>query len=104
MPPDEEAIKNSGTDFTNMVIFCSKVDAPLSFRSPITSDFLRSSARQEFLHLSNSIDETKLLVERDAGIMRKNQTMKLARWHDKSALGHWWLMRTAIPASVWERW
>ncbi|KAK2603516.1 hypothetical protein QQS21_004285 [Conoideocrella luteorostrata] len=104
MPPDTEAIRTKGMDFTNMVIFCKKsADTALTFRRPTTQDFLQSSARQEFLNLKNEVPEADMLGEGD-DIMRKNETAKLAKWHEKSALGHWGLMRTAIPAIVWERW
>lgn len=104
MPPDVEIIKSKGMDFTNMVIFCKKSsDTALTFRRPTAKDFLQSSARQEFLDLKNEIDETAMLVGND-GIMRKNETEKLAKWHQESAMGHWTLMRSAIPAMIWERW
>ncbi|EFY91293.1 spermine/spermidine synthase [Metarhizium acridum CQMa 102] len=105
MPPDTESIKTKGIDFTNMVIFCKKSDgSPLSFRRPTTKDFLQSPARQEFLGLPNEMPETAMLIGGDEGILRKNETAKLAKWHETSALGHWSLMRTAIPALVWEKW
>ncbi|KIE03720.1 spermine/spermidine synthase, partial [Metarhizium majus ARSEF 297] len=105
MPPDAEALKTKGMDFTNMVIFCKKSDSsPLSFRRPTTKDFLQSPARREFLGLPNEIPETAMLIGGDEGILRKNETAKLAKWHETSALGHWSLMRTSIPALVWEKW
>lgn len=105
MPPDAESLKTKGMDFTNMVIFCKKSDSsPLSFRRPTTKDFLQSPARREFLDLPNEIPETAMLIGGDEGVLRKNETAKLAKWHETSALGHWSLMRTSIPALVWERW
>jgi hypothetical protein len=104
-PADAEAVETKGMDFTNMVIFCKKsAAAPLKFRRPVTSDLLQSSARQEFLGLKNEIPETAMLVGEGEGILRRNDTEKLAKWHVSSALGHWALMRSAIPAIVWERW
>ncbi|KAG5950010.1 hypothetical protein E4U53_005565 [Claviceps sorghi] len=104
-PPDPESIKtNGGMDFTNMVIFCNKSPTePLRFRRPTVADYLQSSARREFLGLSHEVAEADMLGEGD-DIMRRNETDKLAKWHDKSAMGHWTLMRTAIPAFVWEKW
>ncbi|TWU73036.1 hypothetical protein ED733_001734 [Metarhizium rileyi] len=105
MPPDTETINSKGMDFTNMVIFCRKSDElPLTFRRPTAKDFLQSPAREEFLGLPNEIPESAMLVGEDEGILRKNETDKLAKWHETSALGHWSLMRAAIPAMVWERW
>ncbi|KAG6032569.1 hypothetical protein E4U41_007211 [Claviceps citrina] len=107
MPPDAERIKtDKGMDFTNMVIFCKKSSTePLTFRRPQAADYLHSSARREFLGLSHEVAEEDMMGGSEgAGIMRSNETGKVAKWHAKSAMGHWSLMRTAIPAFVWERW
>lgn len=104
MPPDAEAIKDKGADFANMVIFCKKSPTTLTFRAPTTKDYLQSSARQEFLHLNNEIPEAEFLSGDDATILRKNDTSVVAKWHEQSALGHWAVMRTALPAKVWEQW
>lgn len=104
MPPDVESIKTKGMDFTNMVIFCRKSPtAALTFRPPTVEDCLQSAARQEFLILSHEVPEGDMLDE-GADIMRSNETDKVAKWHVQSAMGHWGLMRTSIPAFVWERW
>ncbi|KAG6198281.1 hypothetical protein E4U10_007081 [Claviceps purpurea] len=105
-PPDAENIKaNKGMDFTNVVVFCKKSPPtePLTFRRPTLADYLQSSARQEYLGLSHEVPESDLLGEGD-DIMRRNETDKVARWHDQSAMGHWGLMRIVIPAFVWEKW
>lgn len=105
-PPDAESIKaNKGMDFTNVVIFCKKSPPtePLTFRHPTLADYLQSSARQEYLGLSHEVPESDMLGEGD-DIMRRNETGKVARWHDQSAMGHWGLMRIVIPAFVWEKW
>ncbi|POR34404.1 Polyamine aminopropyltransferase [Tolypocladium paradoxum] len=104
MPPDAEAIKEKGTDFTNMVIFCTRSAMPLTFRAPTTEDYLQSSAREEFLHLSNEIPQAEFLSGGDATILRKNDTSAVVKWHEQSAMGHWAVMRTALPAMVWEQW
>lgn len=104
MPPDVESIQIKGMDFTNMVIFCKKSPAEaLTFRRPTVADYLQSSARQEFLGLTHEVSEADMLGD-GADIMRSNETDKVAKWHEKSAMGHWGLMRSAIPAFVWERW
>ncbi|GAO16302.1 hypothetical protein UVI_02016890 [Ustilaginoidea virens] len=103
-PPDVEAIKSNGADFTNMVVFCkNSVDSPLTFRRPTPKDYLESSARREFLQLTNEVPEAEILGGNQE-LVRRNGTEKVAKWSVKSALGHWALMRTAVPAKVWERW
>ncbi|KND88209.1 Polyamine aminopropyltransferase [Tolypocladium ophioglossoides CBS 100239] len=104
MPPDAQAIKDKGADFTNMVIFCKKSAAPLKFRAPTTKDYLQSSAREDFLHLKNEIPQAEFLSGDDATILRGNDTSVVAKWHEQSAMGHWAVMRTALPAKVWEQW
>jgi hypothetical protein len=39
-----------------------------------------------------------------AGILRRNETERLVKWHEMSALGHWAVMRTVLPEEVWEAW
>ncbi|PHH81057.1 hypothetical protein CDD82_1363 [Ophiocordyceps australis] len=105
MPPDAKAIQEKGTDFTNMVIFCSKdAEAPLRFRKPETGDLLNSHARKQFLHLQNEVSQAEVLAGSDEGILRRNDTTSVEKWHQQSALGHWAIMRTAVPALVWEQW
>lgn len=40
----------------------------------------------------------------DEGILTKNETEKLEKWHEESALGHWGIMRVVLPDHVWENW
>jgi protein-L-isoaspartate O-methyltransferase len=93
-------------DFTNMVIFCTQnPDKALTFRDAVEADFLGSGARQEFLVPKHEIDmavfEEK---EGDGGVLTRDSMERLARWQTRSAVGHWRLMRTVIPARVWEMW
>lgn len=37
-------------------------------------------------------------------ILRKNETQLFTPWLQKSALGHWAVMRTVIPPEIWEQW
>ncbi|EQK98301.1 spermine/spermidine synthase [Ophiocordyceps sinensis CO18] len=104
VPRDEVAFSRGGVDFTNMVIFCTKTSAPLTFRMPTRADHFQSAIRQEFMRLQHEIPQAELLSAGDAGILRNNDTSALVAWHDQSALGHWAIMRTVLPAWVWERW
>lgn len=104
IPVDEVATKQDGTDFTNMVIFCKKTSTPLTFRRAVEQDFLRSHARRAFLEPRHEIQQAELLSGDDYGILRSNGTAKLTDWHKVSAAGHWAVMRTVLPAKVWERW
>ncbi|KAM4063066.1 spermine/spermidine synthase domain-containing protein [Hirsutella rhossiliensis] len=104
VPRDDVALKEVGVDFANMVIFCTKTSSPLTFRMPTQADHLQSAIRQEFLRLQHEIPQTELLSGDDASILRKNDTGALVAWHEQSALGHWAIMRTVLPAWVWERW
>jgi hypothetical protein len=40
----------------------------------------------------------------DDGILTIATSEKLEKWQVKSALGHWYIMRTVLPAVVWENW
>ncbi|KAK4453923.1 polyamine aminopropyltransferase [Podospora aff. communis PSN243] len=104
-PRDEEMVKKHGSDFANMVIFCTKIAGrELSFRQPSPRDLLNSPSREVFLMPKHEVMDEDFTVGRDDGILTKNDTAKLVKWHGKSALGHWKVMRTVLPPSVWENW
>lgn len=103
-PPDTTATEAGQMDFTNMVIFCKKIDTPLTFRHPVMEDFLRSQARQRFLEPKHELFEAELKGDDDVGIMMRNNTEAVTKWHEKSALGHWAVMRTVLPPKIWELW
>ncbi|KAJ6437794.1 hypothetical protein O9K51_09622 [Purpureocillium lavendulum] len=103
-PRDAEAAKGAAPDFTNLVIFCKKTSGPLRFRAPTVSDYLQSPARQEFLHLKHEVPQEELLAGDDASVLSRNDTSAVVKWHQTSALGHWAIMRSALPDMIWEQW
>lgn len=44
------------------------------------------------------------LQEGDGEVLSRNDTQRFEVWHHKSALGHWAVMRTVLPADIWENW
>ncbi|PFH62384.1 hypothetical protein XA68_13823 [Ophiocordyceps unilateralis] len=106
VPPDAKAIELDGADFANMVIFCTKSNAPLTFRRPTQADHLESATRKQFLNLDHEMLESEFLSrdEDETTILRRNDTSAVEKWHEQGALGHWAIMRRMLPASVWERW
>ncbi|UNI18234.1 hypothetical protein JDV02_004513 [Purpureocillium takamizusanense] len=103
-PVDAEAAKGHAPDFTNLVIFCKKTAGPLRFRAPTARDLLRSPAREEFLALKHEVAQDVLLSGEDASVLSRNDTSAVVKWHETSALGHWAIMRNALPDMVWEQW
>ena len=101
---NETAIAQEGVDFTNMVVFCKKTTRPLTFRRPVAKDLLQSQARAMFLEPKHEVLVDDLLSGEDVGILWRNSTGKMMKWQGASAVGHWKLMRTVIPAKVWEMW
>lgn len=99
-------IQDEGKDFTNMVIFCTKATSgSIKFRKPKEADYLGSEARKKFLLPQHEVSRDEYaLQESDAGILRRNDTGRVEKWHQKSAVGHWALMRTVLPAVIWESW
>lgn len=87
-----------------MVIFCTKTTSPLRFRPPTEADLLQSSGRLEFLPLAHEMPQQQLLADPPAPLLSRNNTAAVARWHQRSALGHWAIMRSTLPAAVWELW
>lgn len=102
-PPTEEAIRESGQDFTNVVIFCKRSEGPLVFRDPVAGDFLRSRARNMYLVPRHEITLGDFKAE-DRGLLMANGTAELEAGQEASAIGHWGVMRTVIPPGVWELW
>ncbi|KAF5502562.1 Polyamine aminopropyltransferase [Colletotrichum aenigma] len=101
--PSKKKIQEEGQDFTNMVIFCKKTSGKLFFRKPTEEDFLASRSRQVFLQPRHEV-LPKHFLDGDFGLLRNNATEQLTKWHEKSALGHWEVMRVVLPAFIWENW
>ncbi|RKF82422.1 putative spermine spermidine synthase family protein [Golovinomyces cichoracearum] len=92
-------------DFTNLVIFCTNGASKVKFREPKETDFLGSGARQRFLVPQFEVNDSVFNEqESDGGLLRKNDTERFRVWQQKSALGHWYLMRTVLPPMIWEMW
>ena len=99
----------AGVDFTNMVFFCRKrrsrnveEDLPLRFRNPIEADFLGSAMRRQYL-----VPRWEVLpaqFEKEGEVLTEKNTRLLEKYHAKSAVGHWRVMRGVLPDAVWETW
>lgn len=103
-PRDEEVFETAKSDFTNMVIFCTKLSMGVTFREPTQRDLLNSPSREAFLVPKHEVREEDFLVGREEGVLLRNDTVKLEKWHQTSALGHWAVMRTVLPDAVWNNW
>ncbi|KAI1921310.1 hypothetical protein LOZ12_001240 [Ophidiomyces ophidiicola] len=97
---------DTDVDFTNMVVFCKKTKSSLQFRKPTKADYLGSRSRESYMFPRHEIG--KKAFEKNHSkipeILVKEQIHHLHSWHSKSAVGHWKIMRTVLPASVWEQW
>lgn len=102
---NETEVAETKVDFTNMVIFCRKAEtpAPLTFRTATEKDVLDSASRVHFLLPKHEVLESEFLSN-DTSILRRNDTKILEKWHKKSAMGHWDVMRTVVPPPIWENW
>ncbi|TAQ87806.1 hypothetical protein B7494_g3872 [Chlorociboria aeruginascens] len=107
-----ETIALEKRDFANMVIFCTKPPPSpslkphgITFRKPSRKDVLGTGARNAFLQPEFEIeDEVFEEMEGDGGVLRRNETDRFREWQDGTARGHWAVMRSVIPAVVWEAW
>lgn len=102
--PDEETLAKDKKDFTNMVIFCKKTSGDITFRRPTESDYLGSRSRRAYMMPQHEVLDANFKLGAEDGILRNNDTVKLAQWHQKSALGHWEVMRTVLDPKIWELW
>lgn len=89
-----------------MVIFCTNaLNGTITFRKPDTRDYLESHARRKFLVPEHEVLRDEFaLQEGDGEVLSRNDTQRFEVWHHKSALGHWAVMRTVLPADIWENW
>ncbi|KAL1842235.1 hypothetical protein VTJ49DRAFT_5713 [Mycothermus thermophilus] len=106
-PRDEKEFAATGVDFTNMVIFCTKQPSEgISFREPTARDMLNSPSREAFLPPQHEVLDSDLVesVGEAEGVLARNSTERLVKWHEQSAMGHWAVMRTVLPEGVWKAW
>lgn len=102
--PSAEKLAEDGRDFDNVVVFCRKTADKITFRPLVEADFLQSRARVHYLMPKNEVSESAFLTSDDIKIVQKNDTGTLTKYHDKTALGHWAVMRDVIPKNIWENW
>jgi hypothetical protein len=103
--PSAQTIAEEGRDFTNMVIFCTNGADEVTFRTPNPKDLLGSGAREMFLLPRYEVEGSVFEMEEgDGGVLSRNDTERFRGWQEKSALGHWAVMRTVIPDGIWESW
>ncbi|KAF3062451.1 hypothetical protein GL218_02978 [Daldinia childiae] len=103
--PPAEVVQEAGRDFDNVIVFCTKTGEKVTFRKPTEADYLGSLARRAYLLPKHEVKESAFLAAAaDAGVLRVNETEKLEKWHDQGALGHWAVMRTVLPISIWQNW
>lgn len=104
--PDEH--KEGDSDFINMVIFCVKNDRgkgkkAVGFRKATSKDWLGSIARRNFLQPREDY-EVIFKYEMGAPVMGRADVGELEAYHEEGAVSHWKIMRSVLPAGVWEMW
>ena len=118
--PDSDSDSGSGSEnFINSVLFCKKNDdekdgkdkkESIKFRNPTEKDYLASLARRSYLMPKKELEvDFPLpvpLVEgkEPVALLRRGKTGPLDRFQTGNALSHWRIMRTVLPAGVWENW
>ena len=97
---------HSKEDFTNLVVFCVKSTEPITFRQPVESDFLASPARRQHLMPQHEVDESfhGRILGGNGSIIRRGKTKELKSSQMRSAVGHWYVMRSVLPDVIWENW
>ncbi len=103
-PREDAVVEKEGHDFTNVIIFCTKTAGEVTIRKPVYSDMLNSETRKQFLIPVHEVFDADFLAADEVRLVTNNDTSQLSKYHDKSALGHWEVMRRVVPASVWENW
>lgn len=107
---EDNAVRAESRDFTNMVVFCTKrAEAPVVFREVVEEDLLGTVSRKMHLLPRHEVPlesfKTDAEGKEETSILATPEDVeKLAKYHLGSALGHWRVMRTVLPAKVWELW
>ncbi|KAI1118421.1 spermine/spermidine synthase [Nemania sp. NC0429] len=102
--PSKDKVEKDGHDFDNVMIFCVKTNDKITFRAPVEADYLQSISRRHFLVPQHEVSLSAFSTRDEVGILRANETDKLAMWHTQSAIRHWEVMRTVIPNEIWNQW
>ncbi|KAI6858436.1 spermine/spermidine synthase [Hortaea werneckii] len=107
-PKDTSNDAESKEDFLNMLIFCRNTPGSITFRQPTSKDFLGSKSRAHYL-LPRSEWEIGFPTSEDAGVpagqvLQAGDERKWKKEQEESAIRHWNIMRTVLPAKVWEMW
>jgi hypothetical protein len=103
------------TNFINMVVFCkNSAVTPLTFRRPTEDDWRGSLSRREYVPPNAELEITLDEISRKPGgfggdrgkpvILTRDNEAVIERFHRDHAVRHWGLMRTVLPAAVWENW
>lgn len=108
-PAESSSSDESETDFLNMVIFCYPSSSePITFRQPVEADYLGSQSRRHYLLPRPELELRFPSTEETERLKTKTLTTSNLREFEKkqkkSARRHWEIMRTVVPAAVWENW
>ncbi|KAI0102979.1 S-adenosyl-L-methionine-dependent methyltransferase [Nemania sp. FL0031] len=103
-PPSKDEVEEAGREFDNVMIFCLKTHDKIMFREPVEADYLQSLSRKQFLVPQYEVPISAFSSRDEVGILKANETDKLAKWHDQSALRHWEVMRVVMPSEIWNQW
>lgn len=90
-----------------MVLFCKKSSSTqIQFRDAISSDFLRSKSRQNYLVPKHEVSPAVFASIPKGGrsVLIADEVKRLHKYQDRGALEHWSIMRKVIPDAVWENW
>ncbi|KNG48308.1 spermine spermidine synthase [Stemphylium lycopersici] len=109
--PAPETHEEGAPDFINMVIFCVKNDhgrgkEAVKFRDAKPADYLGSIARRNFLQPQEKLEVKYDFVGKEQGgsVMGNADVGELEKFHKEGAVSHWKIMRSVLPAGVWEMW
>jgi hypothetical protein len=106
--PQADDYQEGDSDFINMVIFCVKNDRgkgkkAIGFREATNEDWLGSIARRNFLQPRDD-HEVNFVYEEGAPVMGRADVGELEAYHEEGAVSHWKIMRSVLPAGIWEMW
>lgn len=102
---DEAARKDGSIEpFSNFIVFCRNTPGQITFREPKSSDYLGSLSKRSYLLPKSDQRVAKTWLGKDTAgdVLLAKDINKWKRAQEQSAMKHWRIMRTVLPARIWE--
>lgn len=100
---DDPPANENQASFNNFIVFCRNTAGPIRFRKPTAADFQDSLIRKDHLLPKPAQRiEFPARAHQSEAVLDSKDLLKWRKSQAESAKRHWQVMRTVLPAAVWE--